>query len=196
VQLALALFLFLAVLPQRGAAAEPAAVFDGSGSAMDLVVSAIKEDAFSAAERAAPAVGQPRAIEPLVIAVSGLEMGDISIGNLTLGQILAVWRKLFPDQPPDEKEIRDRLDDIQSRIGFPKNKEAEERRPSRYVADVMAEAARRNGLELEIVDFEWSRNPKDTDESVAEFEKKLLALQSSPAARGRPIFIVAHSWKP
>jgi len=119
-------------------------------------------------------------------------MGDISIGNVTFSQILAIWRKLFPNQPPDEKLIRERLAKLQDEMRLPTHKG--EKRPPNYVEIAMREAARRNGLDIEIVDFPWSRDPDDTEQAVVGFEQQLRALQSSPAARGRPLYIVAHSW--
>jgi pimeloyl-ACP methyl ester carboxylesterase len=166
-------------------AAPPAVVFDGAGSAMDYVVSTLQDDA-------APAIGQAQAIQPLVITVSGLEMGDINIGSISVGQILALWRKLFPNQPADEKLIRARLAQLQEEMRLPSNKG--EKRPSNYVETAMREAAKRNGYDIDIVDFEWSRDPDDTQQTVARFVKQLQALQKSPAARGRPLYIVAHSW--
>lgn len=177
-------------MPRPGTAAELCGA--GPGPAIDLIVSDIRADAASLSDQAAPAVGPSRAIPPIVITVSGLEMGDISFGNLTFSQILALWRKLFPEQPPDEKLIRERLALLDEEMRLPAC--SGERRPPNYVETAMREAAQRNGLDIEVVDFPWSRDPDDTVQTVAGFEQKLLALQSSPGARGRPLYIVAHSW--
>jgi hypothetical protein len=154
-------------------------------------MSAIRADAASP-YRAAPEIGSAQAVRPIVVTVSGLAMANIAVGSITYADILKLWKKLFPHTPPNEKLIQKLLDDMRAELSR-LTRMCRSRAPN-YVETEMREAAQRNGLNVEIVDFPWTRDPRDTDPTVEQFEEKLLALRDSPETRGRPLYIVTHSW--
>jgi len=187
------LSLALAALPLSGAAAaaDSRASFDQAGSPADAIVSAIKSDAASL-DLAAPPVGSGRAVRPVVVTVSGLAMGNIAVGSITYDAILKLWKRLFPHKAPNDKLIRQVLQ--QMREALNRLKRGSVSRAPNYVETEIREAARRSALDVEIVDFPWTRDPRDTDPTVERFEEKLLALRDSPQTGGRPLYIVTHSW--
>ena len=177
----------------RPAAAAPAeASFDSPGSTLDRILAVIKEGAASPASRAAPPAGPPRLVKPIIIAVSGMDMQNVGFGGIEFKDILKIWHELFPGQtPPSEAEIRARLAELQGAVQIA---DETSRRPQNYLETSLRESAQRNHLELDLINFPWSRDPSDTEQTIAGFEARLLALRADPAARGQPLYIVAHSW--
>lgn len=163
--------------------------FDNPGMGMDRVLSLLLEDA-SAPGSAAPATVPGAPVTPIVVTVSGMRMGEIGYG-LELKHILKLWRWLFPGQAPDESIIRKRLAELKAKE---RRFALQGQKPDNYVAVGVAAAVKRNGLRVEVVDFPWSRDPKDSEQTIAAFQKRLLALRDGSGTQGRPLFILAHSW--
>ncbi|MFA6003561.1 MAG: hypothetical protein WC881_05785 [Elusimicrobiota bacterium] len=182
---------FLAVGLGLAGLAWPAAAarmdFDQAGSGLDQVLSLLWEDA-AAPGFAAAVPGAP--VPPIVVTVSGMKMGEIGYG-LELKHILKLWRWLFPGQPPDEALIRKRLAELKVKE---RRFAQQSQKPDNYLELGVAAAVKRSGLEAAVVNFPWSRDPKDSEEAIADFQKRLLALRDGAATQGRPLFIVAHSW--
>ena len=184
--------LWLTALPQRGLAAGPAPVgFDSPGSAITALLTTIKEASFLA-DHAVPPAGPGRPVKPVVLAVSGITAEEISILGIELKDILRIWKELFPGKPPpDEERLRQRIAELKS---IRKRADASVKRAQNYVEQDLRESARRNHLDLDIINFPWSRDPKDTETAVNDLKRELLALRDSPSTRGQPLYIVAHSW--
>ena len=177
--------------PAAAAADSPQISFDQGGS-LDGLLRALKEDAASAVRRAAPPVGAPKAVTPVVVAVSGLEFANIGIGGIEYKDLVAFWKKLFPDRPVNEEELRAEYAEMRAatQLGAaPAPPKADD-----YLAANLAQLAKRDGIDVEIINFAWSRDPKDTDWTADSFAQRLLALRDSPAMSGRPLYIAAHSW--
>ncbi|MCX5789508.1 MAG: hypothetical protein NTX64_13540 [Elusimicrobia bacterium] len=185
--------LLLAAQARPAAAADdsPQIFFDQAGS-LDGLLRALKEDAASASRRAAPPVGEAKAVTPILVTVCGLEFSKISIGGIEYDDLVAFWKKLFPDRPVKEEEIRAEYAEMQAMMHD--TAAPAPPKPDDYLAQDLAELARKAGVDVEIVNFAWSRDPKDTERTADSFAQKLLALRDAPATRGRPLYIAAHSW--
>jgi pimeloyl-ACP methyl ester carboxylesterase len=182
-----------AIGPRLFAAAGPESInFDGPGTSIDQLVLSLKADASSPNTAAAPPVGQGRAVKPIVVAVSGLDMQDIEFCGLKFKDLINIWKKLFPGRPPTAKELHQAFQEF--REAMPQFKLKGVLRVDNYLELALQDSAKRNGLDLDIVNFPWSRDPKDTDKVADDFAQKLLVLRDSPETSGQPLFIVAHSW--
>ncbi len=187
----LALLLLAAAL-RPGAALDPMDIpFDGPGLSASRILSELRADIASPAGRAAFPIGPARAVRPVVVAVSGLAMDDIGLCGVELRDIVKIWKELFPNQPPDVARISRALAALQDTL---RDAGGDKPRPQDYLAESLREAAQKYRLDVEIVDFPWSRDPKDSDRAADEFTRRLLALRDGPATRGQPLYIVAHSW--
>ena len=181
----------VAVSSGRRAAAEPLPIaFDTFSPGVAQILSGIKSDLAAHPEQV-PAVGAVKAIRPVVVTVSGMEMAKIGIG-IEYGYILKVWHWLFPDDKPDEEAIAERLKELYAEAGSVETQAA--RKPENYLELDIKKAAEKNGLDLAVVNFRWSRDPKETAPTIESFEKDLLAVRDGEDTRGRPLYIVAHSW--
>lgn len=179
-------------LKPSAAAAPIEASFDSPGPTLDRILASIKEDAASPAGRAAAPAVRPRLVKPIVIAVSGLDMRNVGFAGIEFKDILKIWHEIFPGQtPPSEAELRARLAELRGAMQIA---EETSRRPQNYLETSLRESAQRNHLDLDVINFPWSRDPDDTERTVAGFEASLLALRDDPATRGQPLCIVAHSW--
>jgi pimeloyl-ACP methyl ester carboxylesterase len=58
----------------------------------------------------------------------------------------------------------------------------------------MREAAQKYGLDVEIVNFAWDRDPEHSEQATADFQKKMLEMASDQSMAGRPVYVIAHSW--
>jgi len=189
--LAFALSLALPAQPRAAESACAPVAFDGAGRAMDRLLAEIRE-AASSPGRAAPPIASVRAIRPIVVTVSGLEMGGISVGAVTLSDVLRISREMLPRRALEEESVRRRLAEWRSVVQGAGSGGAG--RAANYVELRLREAAQAHALDVEIVNFHWSRAALDTGRTVSEFERRLLALRDDALTRGRPLHIVAHSW--
>ncbi|MFA6094039.1 MAG: hypothetical protein WCU88_12045 [Elusimicrobiota bacterium] len=184
-----------ATLPRQASALEASAVsFEGSDAPLSAVLQGIEADAKRIPAPQASAVPSDGDSRPIIVAVSGLSSNELGVG-LELKHLLAVWKFLFPGKAPNVKLLMDRLDEMHREMRADLDEETSRRisrRGNDYLAEALRGLAQRNGLELEIQDMPWSRDPENTKETVELFKKKLLALQS--ASPERPLYIVAHSW--
>jgi hypothetical protein len=188
--LALCLWLIAPARPRACAAQALPLDFENGGPGIAQMLSGIKSDLALHPELVAQVPGQ--ALKPVVVTVSGME--EDKLGRvIELGQILRVWHWLFPGQkPPDEEEVGRRLSGICAEN--PAAAAPQSRKPENYLQLDLEKAAQRNGLDVDVVNFYWSRDPKETGRTVEMFERELLALRDDERTRGRPLYIVAHSW--
>ena len=148
-------------------------------------------------------VGRADASAPIVVSVAGLDIGKLGVGPFQVKYLLAVIKYFFPDT----REIS--LSAIETAVeNFNKNYYAlpdnidlseelavENRKPDdQYMEDKLAEMQAYAEGKMTVVPFTWSRDPKDTHETVPKFKKRLIELYTSNKAANRPIHIVAHSW--
>ena len=169
--------------PSRAAVA----AFDSRGPALDLLLRDIRQDQLSVPG----AVPGSRAVRPVIITVSGLALDEIGYG-LEFKHIKELWQWLFPGKNVDDQVIREKLEEYHAL--YDNAPAAKSKKPQNYLELDMREAVQKYGLDVEVVNFDWSRDPEDSEQATAEFQKKLLELSSAEGAAGRPIYIIAHSW--
>jgi hypothetical protein len=180
-----------AVLVPQASRAEPIPIaFESGGPGIAQILAGIKSD-LATHPGLIPQV-PAKLVKPVVITISGMEEAKIGRG-IELGQILKVWYWLFPGQkPPDEDTLAQRLEEIHAKtrsVG-----ECTSRKPENYLELDMKKAAEKNGLDLDVINFDWSRDPKETGQTIEMFESELLALRDNAQTKGRPLYIVSHSW--
>lgn len=187
------LFLSSAVSARAHAMETGPARFDSPGSGIDGIILGIKRDSA-----ASGLPGDSAPVRPIIVTVSGLEMGELGM-YLEFKHVLAAWKWLFPDKKVDEKFIREKLLEMHRERGDLEEAGAgrgaqRPKKPENYLETDIKDALKRNELDAEVVHFSWSRDPEDTDQVADAFRERLSALDASAHAQGRPLYIIAHSW--
>ncbi|HAH07815.1 MAG TPA: hypothetical protein DCM05_15045 [Elusimicrobia bacterium] len=129
----------------------------------------------------APALGESRAVKPLILAIDGIAAVKIGSG-LDWATIKRLWEKLFPNIPLDEKAVQKTLLELR---GEPPARQADG-----YMERDVRAILERFGVEAEVEPILWNRDPDDSPAALKRVKARLLR------ARGerRPLYIVAHSW--
>lgn len=146
---------------------------------------------------AAPAAPQPRAeavapaaLRPVVISVVGISFSELNIGKLEL----SYFRKIIEHFRPGDKQALAALSDREARLRAD-YAEAAQAKPAVGHKDDYLDARLAQALpadQYEIVPVRWSRDPDDSDEALALLEREIKRIFIK--AKGRPVYLVAHSW--
>lgn len=176
----------LLILPKPSDAA--VASFDSRGPALDLLLRDIRQEHLAGGAVAAPR-GAP--VRPIILTVSGLALDEIG-WYVEFRHLKEAWNWLFPGKSLDEEALRERIEEFNRLNGA--GAAGKVKKPQNYLETDIRAAAERVGLDAEVVNFWWSRDPEDSEQATAEFQQKLWALSGTAQAEGRPIYIIAHSW--
>ena len=142
-------------------------------------------------------------LDPIVITVPGLSFGEIGWGPLELKNIFKLIKMLFPNNKMEEADLVNTFVAFNKDYFFLENDEdlrelqeasAKMRLPDNYLELKLQEIPGYADHNVVVVPFAWSRDPGDTEKTVPELEKKIIATYDAYKATGRPIFMLAHSW--
>ncbi|MCX5784183.1 MAG: hypothetical protein NTX59_00685 [Elusimicrobia bacterium] len=145
---------------------------------------------------------------PVIVAISGLNFGEIGWGPLEVKHFIKLADVLFPKKQHDPKafnasfdKYNSQFDNLKTVAASPEVQQEEAaglEEPlitkvsvTNYVADKVKRALPA-GSNATIVRFNWSRDPEDTETVVAKFIPQLAKVYDDNP--GRPIYILAHSW--
>ena len=191
-------------LPEAAAAeAMESAKSSGLSGASDLAT--ITKVVGSAA--AVPAAGDA-AQGPVIVAISGLNFGEIGWGPLEFKHFLKLAKVLFPKKQHDHNAFNASFNSYNSQYSnlqaIAESPEVQQEEAAgldeplitrasvtNYVADKVKRVLPA-GSNATIVRFNWSRDPEDTEIVVAKFVPQLAKVYDENP--GRPICILAHSW--
>jgi hypothetical protein len=156
---------------------------------------------------AVPAPGKAASsAEPVVIAVSGLDFKELGWGPLEVKNLIKIARTLLPCNEKsagkaycstgDMRAFEQAVDRYNSQYdslrevaaGESSYKAVELPSDRNYIRQAL------DGAPFTVVPFDWSRDPKDTAEVVADFTARLKKLSAQYKDSGRPIRILCHSW--
>ena len=136
--------------------------------------------------------------EPVVITVPGLNFGEIGCGPFDVAHLRKLFNFFFP-----KKDYKD-IDLVNASVSFNKNRclpessedvstpDQQTRLPDNYLETKLSEMPEYAQHKITLVPFIWSRDPEDSAKAAQEFEQKLIEVYGT--YKGRPIYILAHSW--
>ncbi|MEW5950265.1 MAG: hypothetical protein GX447_07325 [Elusimicrobia bacterium] len=132
---------------------------------------------------------------PVIITVAGLNFGEIGWGPFEFKNFKKLIALFFPkkslENPDFEEEFYKEYGEYFAQE-VPEPSRLSVRLPDNYLEQKIKELPYYNP-EMVIIPFAWSREPADTDKTVAEFERKLKEVYKTYGGK-KPIFIIAHSW--
>ncbi len=139
-------------------------------------------------------------IEPIIITVAGINLGEVGPGVLELKYLFDIVNFFFPKKNFDTTLLQTEIIKFNKDYFFSEddkplvNNIQPRSMPDNYIEEKLAQEAEILGHDIIIIPFPWSRDPGDTKETVKQFKEKMIKIHLQYKDTGRPIHILAHSW--
>ena len=149
------------------------------------------------------ALSQRDGLDPVVITVPGLKFGEVGWGPLELKHFLKLIGIFFPHKAIDAADIANTFVAFNRDYFFLEEGESaadlaagmpERAMPDNYLELKLKEIPGYENHDIKVTPFPWSRDPADTEKTVPELEKTIIAAYDAYKNTGRPVYILAHSW--
>jgi hypothetical protein len=173
-----------------------------SEAAQEDAAAASAQQAHSSIRALDEALATKNGLDPVVITISGLRFGEIGVGPFELKKLIKFFRFFFHNKNITEAEIVNGVVSFNPRYFFPEeDPDARElsqdrvlRLEDNYLEAKLREIPGYDQHDVIIVPFAWSRDPKDTRETLPRLQQKIADVYDQYKGTGRPIYILAHSW--
>ncbi len=155
--------------------------------APDVKMPAAAVDALAAGDRA-----------PVIITVPGIRFNELGWGPLEPHHFQSLLHFFFPKKDFDDAALKAAFDEYNKQFDFLyqggdfRPEELMEKMPDNGIEAELSVLPEIIASKATIIPFQWSRDPDESNKVVPGFVEKLAGVYDTH--KGRPIYIVAHSW--